>query len=387
MLEMTVMNAPWKVVAVLFFLIQGATISTAQELKPETKPVPPRVEIAILLDTSGSMQGLLNQAKTRLWDVVNTMATARKHGVIPDLRVALYEYGKSSLKAESGWIRQIVSLTHDLDLISTELFALTTNGGNEFCGMAISQAVKGLEWSSGNEYRAIFIAGNEPFTQGTVHYEAACKSAMEKGIIVNTLHCGSESQGRSGKWAHAALLSDGRFFNIDHNKATASIRAPQDERIRELNAKLNTTYLAYGRAGEKRKDMQENLDKKAGESAEDADVKRALSKASGLYTNAAWDLLDALKAGSVKLEDIKKEQLPKEMREMTREEMEAHLAKKAKERAELQKELQKLGEERRAYVEKQLKESGVQTFSSAVQATLKDQMEKKGFTFKKKEQE
>ena len=139
------MNIAWKLTALLTVLLSGTLLSAKQETKMATKVAPPRVEIAILLDTSGSMQGLLDQAKARLWDIVNTLATARKHGSIPDLRVALYEYGKSSLSTESGWIREIVPLSDDLDRISTELFALTTNGGNEFCGMAISRALQELK--------------------------------------------------------------------------------------------------------------------------------------------------------------------------------------------------------------------------------------------------
>ena len=377
------MNIAWKLTALLTVLLSGTLLSAKQETKMATKVAPPRVEIAILLDTSGSMQGLLDQAKARLWDIVNTLATARKHGSIPDLRVALYEYGKSSLSTESGWIREIVPLSDDLDRISTELFALTTNGGNEFCGMAISRAVQELKWSEGDQYRAIFIAGNEPFTQGSLDYQLACKSAIEKGITVNTLHCGPEDQGRSGKWAHAATLSDGRFFNIDHNKAAASIRAPQDARIRKLNKMLNTTYIAYGREGKDRKELQGNMDDKATESPGEADVERALSKGSGLYRNSAWDLVDALKEGKVKLEEVKEDQLPEDMRKMTLEEKKAHLEKKTKERDEVQKELGKLGEERRAFIEKKLQKDGVQTFSSAVRATLEDQMKAKGFEFKK----
>jgi hypothetical protein len=377
------MNIAWKLTALLTVLLSGTVLSAKQETKMATKVAPPRVEIAILLDTSGSMQGLLDQAKARLWDIVNTLATARKHGSIPDLRVALYEYGKSSLPAESGWIRQIVPLSDDLDRISTELFALSTNGGDEFCGMAISRAVQELKWSEGDQYRAIFIAGNEPFTQGSLDYRLACKAAIENGITINTLHCGPEAQGRSGKWAHAATLSDGRFFNIDHNKAAPSIRAPQDARIRELNKILNTTYIAYGREGKDRKKLQENVDDKAAGSPGEADVERALSKGSALYRNGAWDLVDALKEGKVKLEEVKEDQLPEEMRKMTLEEKKAHLEKKTKERDAVQKELGKLGEERRGFIEKKLQKDGVQTFSSAVRATLEEQMKAKGFEFKK----
>ena len=89
----------------------------------------PVIQMAILLDTSGSMSGLIQQAKIALWKIVNEFITARQDGQRPMLSVALYEYGNSRLEAEGGWIRQILPLTDDLDRVSQELFALTTNGG------------------------------------------------------------------------------------------------------------------------------------------------------------------------------------------------------------------------------------------------------------------
>ena len=156
----------------------------------------PLVQIAILLDTSGSMQGLIEQAKSQLWKICNEFIKARQDGVAPEIQVALYEYGKDSLSQNSGWIRQIQPLTQDLDKISEELFALKTNGGQEYCGWVIKDAVNELAWSPRSDvYKVIFIAGNEPFTQGPVNYAESCKAAITKGIIVNTIHCGGEMEG------------------------------------------------------------------------------------------------------------------------------------------------------------------------------------------------
>lgn len=206
----------------------------------------PLVQIALLLDTSGSMQGLIEQAKSQLWRVVNEFTKATQNGVAPEVHVALYEYGKSSLSASSGWMRQIQPLTTDLDKISEELFALRTNGGDEYCGWVIRDAVRDLQWNNSAEvYKAIFIAGNEPFTQGPVHYADACKAAITKGIIVNTIHCGDQATGINTKWQDGALLADGSYMVIDQNRAVVSIEAPQDKEIARLGVELNKTYLAY----------------------------------------------------------------------------------------------------------------------------------------------
>src|SRR5690606_16450630 len=137
-----------------------------------------RIELALLLDTSNSMDGLIHQAKSQLWKIVNELTSCRKGGHSPDLRVALYEYGNSGLPDDGGWVRQVLPLTDNLDDVSEKLFALKTNGGDEYCGRVIQAATDGLDWSDDDEdLKIIVIAGNEPFTQGNVDYKKACRAA------------------------------------------------------------------------------------------------------------------------------------------------------------------------------------------------------------------
>ena len=139
------------------------------------------IQMGILLDTSSSMDGLIDQAKTNLWKIVNEMARAKKNGVSPKLQVALFEYGNDNLPASEGYIRQIVPLTDDLDKVSEALFKLTTNGGSEYCGMVIDKATKTLGWNKSNDiYKVIYIAGNEPFNQGDVDYLKSVKKYNRK---------------------------------------------------------------------------------------------------------------------------------------------------------------------------------------------------------------
>src|SRR5215471_803304 len=246
------MKTPLSILAALAALALAGAALARDEIKPEppTPPKKPLVQIAVLLDTSGSMEGLIEQAKGQLWKIVNEFLKAKQDGQTPEVQVALYEYGKSSLSAQSGWIRQIQPLTTDLDKVSEALFALKTNGGDEYCGWVIKDAVANLSWSADPKvYRAILIAGNEPFTQGPVPYAESCKAAIAKGIIVNTIHCGSEAEGIAGKWQDGALLADGKYMVIDHNRAVVHIEAPQDKEIAKLSAELNRTYLAYGADG------------------------------------------------------------------------------------------------------------------------------------------
>jgi hypothetical protein len=148
------------------FLALGLAIGSGQAAWAQAvakTPAPPRrpvVQIAVLLDTSNSMDGLIAQAKTQLWNIVNEFIRAKKDGLQPSIQVALFEYGKQSLPANEGFVRMVLPLTDDLDRVSEELFALKTNGGAEFCGWVIGDAVKKLAWSPSRDvYKAIFIAG------------------------------------------------------------------------------------------------------------------------------------------------------------------------------------------------------------------------------------
>jgi hypothetical protein len=326
----------------------------------EAASTAPRVQIALLLDTSNSMDGLIDQARRQLWTVVNTFQKARRGKQLAHLEIALYEYGKSSLSAEGGYLRQILPFTTDLDKVSEELFGLKTNGGDEYCGMVIQKATRNLEWSKApGDLKLIYIAGNEPFTQGPVSYQSAIAEAKERGIVVNTIHCGSAREGASTGWAAAAKLANGQALNIDQNRAVAHIAAPQDDEIARLGRELNKTYLGYGKKGAEAKMRQEAQDTNAAASMGSATT-RAVSKASRLYDSSGWDLVDGTKKGAVKLDELKEEELPAELQGKSVAERKAIVDAKAQERSELQARIQKLQAEREKYVAEKQKAAAAQ---------------------------
>lgn len=350
-----------------------------------SKKKDPVVQLAILLDTSGSMSGLIEQAKMQLWKIVNEMATAKRGKRSPILEVALYEYGKSSIPASRGYIKMLVPLTTDLDRISEELFRLKTNGGSEFCGMVIDKAVKELTWNKSNkEYKVIFIAGNEPFTQGSVDYRQSCKSAITNGIIVNTIFCGPFQTGVNTKWKDGADVADGSYMNIDHNKKIVHIKAPQDKEIIRLGKELNKTYISYGKTGTKMKERQEKQDMNAGSMSPSVMVERSAVKASKQYRNTSWDLVDADKEGKVKVEEIAEDELPAEMKKMSVGEKKDYIKKKGRERSEIQKKIQTLKKEREKFVkDKRVEMVKGKTLDDAIIEALKKQAEKKKYKFEK----
>jgi len=345
-----------------------------------------KVQMAILLDTSGSMQGLIEQAKTQLWRMINEMASAEKHGQIPRLEVALYEYGKNSIPASEGYLRMIVPLSTDLDKISEELFKLRTNGGSEYCGKVIQASIEDLKWSPRNsDYKVIFIAGNEPFTQGNLDYRSACKNAVHKRIIVNTIFCGSYREGINTQWKDGADRSDGQYLNINHNRKIVHIAAPQDREIIQLGNMLNKTYIAFGDKGKQMKDRQTKQDANAQSLNSAVMAERSITKASKQYRNETWDLVDAEKEGKIIVAKMKTEELPPEMQKLDQKGRKKYIEDMRKKRAGIQKKIGQLKMERDKYISKKRKElKADDTLDEVMISTIKAQAGKKNFKFKTK---
>lgn len=343
-----------------------------------------KIQIALLLDTSSSMDGLIEQAKSQLWRIVNELAAAERYGKTPKLEVALFEYGKSAIPEGESYMRMITPFTGDLDRISAELFALTTNGGDEYCGKAIDSATKNLKWESGNaSLKLIFIAGNEPFNQGEVSYLDAGRRAAAKGIIVNTIFCGDRETGVTTYWKHGADITGGKYINIDQNRRVMNIVAPQDAEIARLNMELNRTYLAYGSAGKEKKMEQEMQDSNAKSMSAGIASERAASKASVHYRNSSWDIVDAVSDREVDLKTMKAEDLPEEMKGMTPAGREEYVKKLAAKREEIRDKINRLNMERRAFIEKAEKEqNGDDTLDTAIIKAVREQATEKNFRFR-----
>jgi len=348
-------------------------------IKTTSKNKNPEIKVALLLDTSNSMDGLIDQAKAQLWKIVNELSYAKCEDKSPNLKIALYEYGNDNLNVEEGYLRQVIAFSDDLDEISKSLFSLTTNGGNEYCGKVIETALNQLEWgSSNNDLKLIFIAGNEPYSQGNVSYKEASKLAHNNDVTVNTIFCGDYNQGISTKWKDGADLTHGNYMAINHNEATVHIASPYDDEILELNEKLNQTYIAYGSAGRAKMEMQAEQDSNARSYNKANAVSRTVSKSSRLYKNSSWDLVDAEKEKDFSYEALDNKQLPKELQGKSKSEIKSFIEKKSKERNKLQDQIVALNIKRRNFVTQQSNDA-TNNLETAMIKALKTQAEKKNY--------
>lgn len=365
---------------VLFLPFLPTGDADVYNLKNEKKKA--AIQVALLLDTSNSMDGLIDQAKSQLWKMVNELATTQKNGETPDIEIAIYEYGNDGLSVKSGYVRQVASLTNDLDEISDQLFKLTTNGGSEYCAWAIKDAVKDLTWTNdAGDLRLIVIAGNEPFDQGPITPDEAVKDATGKGICITTIFCGNWDEGANTGWKLKSSRADcEQYLNIDMDQKVAHIPTPYDDRIIALNQALNATYVSYGREGEMKMMNQATQDMNAASYSGASLRERASFKAKKQYNNASWDLVDAAESDEEVIKDLKKEDLPDEMKNMNVEERKAYIEQKRQERENIRKEILDLETKANAFVAEKQKEMAVtQTLDNVMKNSVRELARAKGF--------
>lgn len=373
-----------KLIALLIFAGVSMNPVFAQPANNQLPTSQRKIQMAILFDASGSMSGLLNQAKARMWSIVNELTELRYDSIVPTVEIALYSYGNDGHSASDYFVKQLVPLTTDLDMISEKLFSITTNGGSEFCAGVISKSLDNLVWSSDPlDLKMIYIAGNEPFNQGPLDYKTICKKACEKEIYINTIHCGTYDQGVKDLWYDGAQIGCGDYFHIDADLSVQQIATPYDSLINVYNDSLNTTYIGYGAKGTQRKELQTRQDLNAVSLGKANKAERSVAKTKLNYNNASWDIVDAEKQADFKIEEVKEADLPEELKGKTTEEKKVFIAEKAKLREELQKEISDLAKDRTIYIETEKAKTGDESandFGSSVSKSIEKKSKKIGYT-------
>jgi hypothetical protein len=369
-----------RLAALATFTALGATCTTAAAHSPPEPGAQRRdVDLVIALDVSGSMQGLIESAKQRLWDITNELAQARP---VPALRVAILSYGRPSYGAQSGYVRVDLPFTADLDAVNATLFAFQTAGGDEYVARAIQTSLDRLQWSQDPDaLQIVFVAGNESADQDplltTTHATAA---AARRGIVVNTIYCGSENDGVAPGWRQVALNTHGMYASIDQNAAAvANVATPFDAELAALNVELNSTYIAFGSAGLESRENQLAQDANAFAMSPAAAASRTVAKAGVLY-RAEWDLVDAVESGK-ELAEIPVAELPPEMQALKPEEREAYVREKSQRRDEVQDRIGELADERSRYIAEQTAESADTGLDAAILEGIREVAATKGFEF------
>src|SRR5262245_39913697 len=202
--------------------------------------------MVFVLDTTGSMGGLIEGAKQRIWGIVNQVMQSSSH---PSVKIGLVAYRDRG----DQYVTQVLPLTEDLDKVYTTLMDYKAAGGGdgpENVRRALADGLTEAGWSSGGSkiYRIIFLIGDAtPHDDYSDEQDTLVSAALavKQGMIVNTIQCGIASD-TTVAWKAIAQRGQGQYFAIPQNGGVQTIATPFDDKISELGAKLGSTYVAYG---------------------------------------------------------------------------------------------------------------------------------------------
>ncbi|MBI2807193.1 MAG: VWA domain-containing protein [Planctomycetes bacterium] len=330
------------------------TLGAAGAQEPTKKQPRPTVEVVFCLDTTGSMSGLIHAAKQKIWAISNQISAGNP---TPLVKVGLVAYRDR----RDAYVTKVFDLTDDLDAIHGQLMGLKAVGGGDFpesVNQALHEAVTKISWSKDKKtLRMIFLVGDAPPHMDypdDVKYPITCKLAVERNIIINTVQCGTHAATRK-YWLDICKSAEGSYVQIDaQGGPVVTVATPFDAKLAAINLEINKTQLVFG--GRRIQEAAKLRLAKSGALPAAAQADRAAFTARN-NAAVAYDLLQKVKDGKVKLEDLKKDELPEELKGKSLAEQKAVLASIEKRRAELSKEAIDLDKKRGAYINKKLAEN------------------------------
>jgi hypothetical protein len=315
----------------------------------------PKVEVVFCLDTTGSMGGLIEGAKLKIWSITNRIAAGKP---TPSLSIGLIAYRDVG----DQYVTKVFPLDDDTDAVFDRLQSLSADGGGdtpEHVNKALADAVHKTAWSvDPKTLKLVFLVGDCP---PHMDYE-------ETTVF----------------WKDIAKRAEGEYAAVAQDGGMQAVETPFDAELAELGGELEGTLVAYGTAAarEAARTKKEKIDAMAPAAAAERAFYRSAGSAAGFGGSSLCDLIDSVKKGTVKLEELEDEELPAEMRRMNPKERAAYLAKKEAERARLAKEIEKLSAQRNAFIEQQLEAAPTRdSFDSVVQAIVEAQAARKGISY------
>jgi Mg-chelatase subunit ChlD len=343
----------------------------------------PRIEVCFVLDTTGSMSGLIEGAKQKIWSIANEMARAKP---TPDIRMGLIGYRDRG----DEYIIKTFDLTNDLDAVYGHLRLFSAGGGGdtpESVNEALESAVKTMSWSADRSaLKLVFLVGDAPPHMdyaGGPKYPDICQAAVKKDLIINTVQCGNIPDTQRF-WQEIAALSEGSYAAIAQSGNMEVVSTPMDAEMAELNRKLGTTLVAYGGLERQRAVAAKQVAAEAAPAAVAAD-RLAFNASYGLAVQGEGELVQDMAAGRVQLEKLDKAQLPEEFKKLSEAELKTALEQKQKDRAEIQTKIQSLSKQREEYLAAERKKAAEKgrsdSFDEKVAGFIRAQGAKKGIQY------
>lgn len=328
-----------------------------------------KIQLCLILDVSGSMDGLLYQAQTQIWSLLDYAQGFTRRSRETVVEVALITVGNGATHEAEDYIALVSPFTPERDSLADRLFLLKIEGSSEQYGNAMQQALNRLEWDEKSEFKSIIVLGNESFDQGAISYEKVCKEATERDILINTIFCGEEQKGIEEQWRKAADLGKGDYAFIDQT-SHANLATPFDRQIFRL---YNNYLLSYG----------------------DSSLVKAKEKLKGDQISPAYrdmlfyridqqqkekDVIDLFEESDWNLDRIDPENIPESLQQLGDRGLKEYLVKKAQERNNARDGLSVYRKKIAGYVEMQSKETAQgKTLKDAAEEILGRQLKARKF--------
>ncbi len=394
-----------KATALVLFGLTAAAVVLAPILKPEARMASPEgpvsrlqiqptagqrpvIDALFVLDTTGSMGGLIQTAKDKIWSIASTLAAGQP---APEIRMGLVAYRDRG----DDYVTRVVDLTPDLDGIHTALAGLQAQGGGdgpEDVNQALYDAVHGISWSQEPAaYKVIFLVGDAPphlDYEQQVQYPEILAQARSRGIRINAIQCGDLDETRAD-WQRIAQLGDGSFFRVDQAGGAVAIATPYDEALARLSARLDDTRLYYGSADAR---AERDAEIAAARKVQAASAPAVLARRAGYLASdsgkaslaAKQELVDEVQSGRVDLDALPAEQLPAPLANLEPEARRAVIEKKSEERADLNRQIRDLAEQRSSYLRAQVEATGgaAESLDRKLYETVKGQTSAAGLKYK-----
>ncbi len=347
----------------------------------------PKIEVVFVLDTTGSMSGLIQAAKEKIWSIASTMASAQN---APDIKMGLVAFRDRG----DAYITKTTPLTTDLDSMYSTLMDFDANGGGdgpESVNKALYDAVHKMLWSQDkNTYKVIFLIGDAPAHmdyQDDVKYPTTIAKGLKKGIVINAIQSG-QNRKTTTNWQQIATLGQGNYFQVEDDGNAVAIATPFDQELADLSKELDNTRVYYGN-----KETKVRQERKVAASTKlhNKSSLKSLARRATYNTSASGkdnflgesELVEAISSGKTALEDIDKNELPTEMQSMKPKAQKEYVVGLSKKREALKKDIKQLSEKRNRFLKKKVAKSGADknSLDAKIFGAIKEQAAKKGLVY------
>lgn len=330
--------------------------------------VAPRVELVFALDTTGSMSGLIDGAKRKIWSIAQFIAQGQPK---PDVRIGLVAYRDIG----DAYVTRFYDLSDDLDTVFEHLSSFEAAGGGdmpEHVSKALYDAVYKTSWTGDQAaLKQIYLVGDAPphtdYADG-YDYKKIARHAHELGIHINTIRCGADAQ-TAMVWNEIAGSAAGEYASIDQSGGVRVATTPYDLELQKLNAALVGTAVGYG-AG--RGEVARKVATAAAMPAAAAADRAGYFGFKGGAVGGGGDLVDDVVSGKVKVAEVKRDALDSGLASMNEAERETTIRQKAAERAKIQAEIAHTARQRNQWLESHAK-AARDSFDARVEGALKKQ--------------